>query len=189
MLVFNQIPTQSGASADLVIGQIGGDGEPGVGRGGLAAHADVAGVGRHEPLRERRLQPARHGVFAGRGQHSRTRACATRRAVNIVASGTITIGGEIQAKDVVTITINGTNYQYTVVTDDTLAKRGAELVGVINGCNSERGRPERARDRGPAATAVVLTAREPGSNGNSVTYSATVSPHGEDHRDGRAGRT
>ena len=96
-------------------------------------------------------------------------------SINIVATGTITIGGTIQAKDVVTLTISGTTYSYTVLSTDTLASVVQALVNAINNSNSNAG------DANVLATAdlgtdnVVLTAKTPGSAGNTVTYSATVS--------------
>ena len=63
VLVFNSIPTASGATADLVIGQIGGSCQSGVGRGGFAAHPHVPGLGRHQPLRQRFLQSPHHGLL------------------------------------------------------------------------------------------------------------------------------
>ena len=65
VLVYNQMPTQSGAAADYVIGQIGGSVNQAIGCRGLAAHPAGPRLGRYEPLCERRFQPACDGVLGG----------------------------------------------------------------------------------------------------------------------------
>ena len=55
VLVYNQIPTQSGACGGLRDRPDWRHRQSGFGRGGFAAHPDVPGLGWHQSLRERRL--------------------------------------------------------------------------------------------------------------------------------------
>ncbi len=101
---------------------------------------------------------------------------------NTYAVGTISVTGTITAGDTITITITppfasaGTNYTYTVVTNDTLASIVEALADQINGV-----KPVATPDPNVIATADVvegslfvvnLIARQPGLNGNNIGYSA-----------------
>jgi uncharacterized protein (TIGR03437 family) len=99
------------------------------------------------------------------------------------AIGTVRLSGTVTVGDSVTITITspgattGTDYKYTIVTNDTLTTIVQSLANLING--TKGGTP----DPNVTATANVvagtlfdvnLTARIPGLNGNNIGYSATT---------------
>jgi uncharacterized protein (TIGR03437 family) len=174
VLVFNKIPIQSGASADLVIGQIKGDvNQASDAADSLRTPMSLAWDGLNLYVSDafnRRVTVYSLGAVSIPYQGVRNAA-----SVNITAKGTVTIGGEINPKDTVTITINGTNYQYTVVTGDTLEKVVTEEVSLINGSNSGKGDPKVLATADLPTLRIVLTAREPGQAGNDTTYSTAVS--------------
>ncbi len=174
VLVFNQIPTQSGASADLVIGQIGGSvNQASDAADSLRTPMSLAWDGLNLFVSDafnRRITVYTLGATSIPYQGVRNAA-----SINIVATGTVAIGGEIQAKDTVTITISGTNYAYAVQAGDTLSKVVQGLVAAISASNANAGDKNVIATADVVSNVVVLTSREPGRSGNDVTYSATVS--------------
>jgi len=93
----------------------------------------------------------------------------------IYAFGTVAISGTITPGDVITVTINCTNYTYTVVTNDTAETVVAGLVAVINGSNSGAGDPFVIARQLVGFGTIQLIARVAGTAGNSITLAATVS--------------
>jgi hypothetical protein len=174
VLVFNQIPNQNGASADLVIGQIGGDVNQATDAAdSLRTPMSLAWDGLNLYVSDsfnRRITVYTLGNTVIPYQGVRNAA-----SINIVATGGVTIGGDIQAKDVATITISGTAYAYTVVAGDTLTTIVQGLVNAINSSNANAGDPNVIATADLNGSQVVLTARTAGSDGNVITYSATVS--------------
>ncbi len=92
----------------------------------------------------------------------------------IHAEGYVVIGGTVTKGDEITITINGTAYNYTTVTGDTLQTITQGLVTAINSSNSGAGDPNVIAVAVPGAI-VSLNARAEGSAGNSITLAASVS--------------
>jgi uncharacterized protein (TIGR03437 family) len=93
----------------------------------------------------------------------------------IFAQATVVISGTIQEKDTVTVTIGGTDYTYTVLTNDTFDTVSEGLAKLINAANSGAGDTNvLAYNRSPLAT-LVLVARSPGVVGNNVTLATSVS--------------
>jgi uncharacterized protein (TIGR03437 family) len=96
----------------------------------------------------------------------------------IYAFGTVAISGTITPGDVITVTINGTNYTYTVVTNDTDDTIVAGLVAAINGSNNGKGDPYVIARELVGYGTLQLSARVAGTAGNSITLSAVVSTDG-----------
>lgn len=174
ILVYNMMPSQSGASADLVIGQIGGEvNQASDAADSLRAPMALAwdGVNLYaSDAYNRRITVYSLGDTTIPYQGVRNAA-----SINITAAGQVFLTGDVTEKDVVTITINGTNYTYTVVANDTLASIVQGLVNAISNSNSGAGDPNVLATANIPALTVNLTAKTPGTDGNSVTYSATVS--------------
>jgi len=82
-------------------------------------------------------------------------------------------GDSVTSGDVITVTIGGTAYTYTVQSGDTLVKIVAGLVKVINGSNSGAGDPNVIAIAAPNDT-LALQAKVDGPAGNSVTLSASL---------------
>jgi uncharacterized protein (TIGR03437 family) len=174
VLVFNTIPNQSGASADLVIGQIGGSvNQASDAADSLRTPMSLAWDGVNLYVSD--AYNRRVTVYSLGATNIPYQGVRNAASINIVASGTITISGTIQAKDVVTLTISGTTYSYTVLSTDTLASVLQALVNAINNSNSGAGDPNVLATADLPAYNIVLTAKTPGTAGNDVTYSATVS--------------
>ncbi|MCL4403054.1 MAG: IPT/TIG domain-containing protein [Acidobacteria bacterium] len=172
VLVFSNVPTQNGISANYVVGQVGG---------GINQASDAAdsmrtpmamtwdGVNLYvADTYNRRINvysPAEHNI-----PYSGVRNAAS---FEIFAVGKITIGGDIQEKDVLKVTISGTDYSYTVKKDDTLESIITSVVALIN---ADKGDPNVFALADTVIDAIVLIARAPGSDGNNVEYSTTVTP-------------
>lgn len=173
VLVFDQIPTQSAASADEVIGQVGGSvNQASDAADSLRTPMSMAWDGVNLYVSDafnRRITVYTIGALAIPYQGVRNAA-----SFDIFARGSVTIGGTIQTGDSVTITIGGTDYSYKLVATDTLATVIAALVDKINSSNSGAGDPNALATANQATSQVLLTARKPGNDGNSVTVSATV---------------
>jgi uncharacterized protein (TIGR03437 family) len=97
---------------------------------------------------------------------------AASRAVYAVA--TVTVSGTLTAKDVTTITINGTAYNYTVTSTDTADTVAQGLTAVIKAANKGGGDPNVfVYEKSPLA-AILLVARQPGTVGNNVTLATSL---------------
>lgn len=88
------------------------------------------------------------------------------------ASDQIDVSGTIEAGDTITITINGTNYTYTVLSTDTT---NTILTGLINLINAGTGDPNVYASIPPSLGEILLTARVPGPPGNSITVAVSTS--------------
>ncbi len=174
ILVYNTMPTQSGASADLIIGQIGGDVDQATDAAdSLTTPMSLAwdGVNLYvADVYNRRITVYSPGLTTIPYQ-----GITNSATVNVTAFGTVTIAGTIQANDVITVTINSTNYTYTVKATDGLSDIVQALVNVINASNSGQGDPSVIATVDTVADEVVLTSRQPGGVGNQITLAASVS--------------
>jgi uncharacterized protein (TIGR03437 family) len=174
VLLYNKIPSQSGASADIILGQIGG----GVDQATNAADSLSAPMGLAWDGANLYVSDAfnrRITVYTPAATLVPYQGVTNAASVNIIANGTVTIGGTITANDVVTITINGTNYTYTVKSTDTVSSVVQAMVNAINSSNSGGGDPNAIASVDTTATEVVLTSRLPGAAGNITTYSSNTS--------------
>ncbi|MBZ5724282.1 MAG: hypothetical protein LAP87_04735 [Acidobacteriia bacterium] len=173
VLIFNQIPTASGASADTVIGQLGGGvNQASDASDSLSTPLGLAWDGSNLYVSDafhRRITVYTIGANAVPYQGVRNAA-----SFAISASGNVTISGTINAGEKVTITVNSTDYTYTVVTGDTLNTVVTALVTKINASNNNAGDPNVLATADLSTNQVVLTAKQPGTAGNSITYAATT---------------
>ena len=189
VLVFNSIPTQSGASADYVIGQIGGSvNQASDAADSLRTPMSLAWDGTNLYVSDaynRRITVYTIAETAVPYQGVRNAA-----SLDIYAKGTLTIGGTIQAGDKIDVNIGGTtstdssgnttttggaDYTYTVGKDDTIDGIIDTLVSQINTANNGVGDPNVYATPNHATSQVQLTARVSGTDGNNITYSVTVS--------------
>ncbi|HWC95195.1 MAG TPA: IPT/TIG domain-containing protein [Candidatus Sulfopaludibacter sp.] len=171
VLEFMTIPTTNGASADAVLGQIGGSVDQATDAADsvntpVSLAFDGTNLYVSDPYNRRIL------VYSVAPVILPYQAVVNSANQNVYATGGIVIGGTINNGDIVTITINGVNYTYTVKTTDSIATVITSLVNAIN-----------ANDGDPTVTAladiidqrVALQAKAPGTAGDNVTYSAAVS--------------
>jgi len=98
-------------------------------------------------------------------------------SLTVNAFADILFGGSIQVGDIVTITISGTSYKYTVVTGDTITSVIQNVAAVINGKGGTAD-PNVVALANVVFQQLVLTARVAGLSGNNITY--TVLAAGKD---------
>jgi uncharacterized protein (TIGR03437 family) len=173
VLIYNTIPTASGTRADIILGQPDEfSNDTGLNPDGADAFQTPTSLAWDGT-----------NLYVSDGYNRRVVAYSmglpnlpldgirNSASLQIYALGNVTVAGSITAKDTLTITINGTNYQYVVVAADTLTTIVQNLVKLIN----------KAPDPNVIATANVsnleidLTARTPGAAGGNITLTASVS--------------
>ncbi|MEP6716952.1 MAG: hypothetical protein ABJC09_15385 [Terriglobia bacterium] len=179
VLVYNSIPTSSGARADIVLGQpdefsdntgLNPDGTDAFQTPTSLAWDGVSNLYVSDGYNRRVL------VFSPGIQNVPLDGIRNAASQQIYAIGSITIGGTIQAKDAITVIIGGTPYTYTVVAKDTLETVVQNLVNLIN-----KGVDGKSPDKNVISTAnlsaldVVVTARTPGAPGGAITLTVTTS--------------
>jgi len=183
VLIFNHIPTQNAAEADIVLGQ------PDEYASVVTSTTDL-----FHPLL---LQAASNvnptptslawdGTNLYVADPSNRRVLVYTPAVPNVANdgvrnsasletfatGEVDVSGTIQAGDVVTVTINGTNYNYTIVSTDTTTSILQALVNIIN---AGAGDPNVYASIPPTLDQLLLTSRVPGPAGNAITLTVSTS--------------
>jgi uncharacterized protein (TIGR03437 family) len=171
ILVYNSIPTHDGQAADYILGQIGGQiNQASDDSNSLRTPIALAWDGTNlycADTYNRRItvySPGEHSI-----PYTGVRNAASQE---IFAIGTVTIGGVITAKDTVTVTINGTNYKYEVVTGDDLGKVVTALINLINAGNGD---PNAFALPDPNTFTIILTAKIGGTDGNNITLATSVS--------------
>ena len=182
ILEFYNIPTQSGASADVILGQIGGsvdqasDASDSVNTPTSLAF-DGTNLYVADPFNRRIL------VYSVAPVALPYQAVTNSANQNVYASGSVSIGGAINNGDIVTISIGnaGNNvaaaqYTYTVKTTDSLASIVTTLVDEIN---AGSGDPNVTATADLIDSQVVLQAKTPGTQGDNVTYTATASTNAQ----------
>jgi len=92
----------------------------------------------------------------------------------IYAIGTVAISGTITVGDALTVTIDGVNYTYTVVTNDTYDTIVAGFVTAINGSNNGKGDPNVIARELVGFGTLQLIARVAGTAGNSITLAVSA---------------
>jgi uncharacterized protein (TIGR03437 family) len=190
VLVFNTIPTQNGATADLVIGQIGGSvNQASDAADSLRTPMSLAWDGTNLYVSDaynRRITV--YSIGENTVAYGGVRNSAS---LEIVARGRVTMAGGIQAGDAIDINIGGTSttdsagnatitggadYKYTVTKDDTLETIVTQLASLINAANSGAGDPNVYGTPDLQTDDVLLTARNAGTDGNNITINVTVTP-------------
>jgi uncharacterized protein (TIGR03437 family) len=188
VLVYNTIPTASGAAADLVIGQIGGSvNQASDAADSLRTPMSLAWDGVNLYVSDsynRRITV--YSIGDNTIPYAGVRNAAS---LDIKARGRITLSGGIQAGDVITIDIGGTQttdsagavtntggseYKYTVVKDDTLSSIVTKIAEQINAANDNDGDPLVYATPDLTTGEVLLTAKNSGATGNETTLYVTV---------------
>ena len=198
VLIFNQIPTQNAQSADIIIGQIGGEvNQASDAADSLRTPMSLAWDGTNLYVSDaynRRITVYSIGENSIPYQGVRNAA-----SINIFALGNVALGGTITTNDSVTITIcsapaagatttgcisssatnasssgqtEGRDYTYKIQDKDTFDIIIGALVKAIN---AGAGDPDVYAAPDLATQTVLLAARQPGDAGNSIAYTTTVS--------------
>ncbi len=175
IMVYNSIPTQSGQPADAILGEPdefsdNTDQNPD-GTDALQTPASMAFDGLNLYVSDtynRRVLVYSPGLLniplGGQG-------VVNAASLTIHAIGSVAIAGGIVAKDTVTVTINGTDYVYTIISTDTLETITTALAKVINA----KPDPNVIASANTTTDTLVITARMPGGSGANITLAATTS--------------
>ena len=188
VLVFNNIPTQNGQNANIVLGQqdqyadLATDStdtfrpdnnqlhaSTNTLRSPLAVAWDGTNLYVTDPFDLRVL------VFSPGENWIQSNGVKNAASLQVYAIGTLTLTGTINAGDTVTLTINSATYTYTVVKTDSFDSVAQGLATAINSSNSGAGDPGVLASIDPGFGELVLTARTAGPDGNNITYSVTTS--------------
>jgi uncharacterized protein (TIGR03437 family) len=179
VLEFAQIPTQNGASADVILGQIGGDVDQATDAADsmntpMALAWDGTNLYVSDPYN------LRITVFSVAPNPLPYQAVVNTANQNVYAQGQVSIGlvagGAITSGDIATITINTTDYPYTVTSADTIE---TIIDALVNKINAGSGDPNVIASSDLTLNEVVLQARVPGPQGDSTTYAATASTNAQ----------
>jgi uncharacterized protein (TIGR03437 family) len=204
VLVFQQIPTQNGVSADFIIGQLGGTiNQASQAVDSLQTPSSLAWDGTNLYVADtfnRRIMV--YSIGANNVPYSGVRNAAS---LFIYAEGSVAITGTATANNAVAITIGNTNTndgtacsspnQNSSVSSSTTGtanapegcgttysytvQSGDTLLDIVNGLvaaiNAGNGDPNVYAFADSANNTVVLTAKTEGSDGNDVTYVTSVS--------------
>ncbi len=180
VLVFNSVPTENGAAADVVLGQPDDQSNLSNERNeqGRISSADsfraptsLAWDGSNLYVAD--LYNRRVVVYTGADIQLARTAVRNAASLDVFATGTVTFSGAITANDVVDIKIGDTDYAYTVQASDTLERIINGLVQLIN---TGSGDPNVFASANFTLLQLVLTAKQSGIGGNSLALTATVTP-------------
>jgi uncharacterized protein (TIGR03437 family) len=199
LMVFNQIPTQNAQPADYIIGQIGGTvNQAPDSTDSLQTPMSMAWDGTNLYVSD--TYNTRIMVYSMGANTVPYQGVVNAASLAIYANGSVTIGGTIQAGDVVTINIGGTastdsagnpttiggvNYTYTVKSTDSLTDtiNGvvvndvlAGLYAAITSANNNAGDPSVTVAVYTAGNELLFTSRTSGPNGNNISYFASAAP-------------
>jgi uncharacterized protein (TIGR03437 family) len=193
VLIFNTIPTQSGASADEVLGQvdfvsdqdtsatisitstaIDNTGAVDITSSPTSLAFDGVNLYVADPF-NRRVLVFTPGDTALPDKSALNWASEIIRQEGVVTFS-VTTGGSITAGDTVTITIQGTGYTYTVVKGDTVDTIAQGIVKVINSANSGSGDPNAtALFAGTGTGTVYLSSKATNLAFDAISLAASVS--------------
>ena len=184
VMEFEHIPAGNAASADIILGQQGGT----IDQATNAADSmntptslawDGANLYVADPY-NRRIT-----VYTPMPVTLPYQAAVNAANQSITATGSITIGGSIHDGDVLTVTTgcggqgclsaNTGTYTYEVAATDAITDVINNVVAVINASNGGDGDPNLTATADTGNSKVLLTSKIPGPNGNSITYSTSMS--------------
>ncbi len=183
VLIFNAIPLANGAAADVVLGQKDftadrvTDAEdiftPNLQRSSAdtirtptALAWDGANLYVADPFDRRVI------VFTPEVSKVPVNGIRNSASLQVYAVGSIDFTVAPKEGDQATITINGTDYVYKAVKDDTIAK---VIAGLVTAINAGTGDPYVLAIANPLFNSITLTARVPGEAGNAIVITSKLS--------------
>jgi uncharacterized protein (TIGR03437 family) len=188
VLIFNTIPTTSGAPADVVLGQpnFTSDVETSQSQSFISTAVDNTGAVDTVPSPQALAydgtnlyvtDPFNHRVLVFTpGEIPLPDNSIVNAASEIIRQeGVVTLGlpGKVVASDTVTITISGTAYAYTIKSSDTVDTIAQGLVGVIN---ANSGDPNvTAFFAGTGTGSVYLSSKQANLGFDTISLAATTS--------------
>jgi hypothetical protein len=184
VLVFNSIPAQHGARADAVLGQANDteinttDNEnveeywwlrqaaSDVVRTPTSLAWDGTNLYVADPFARRVL------VFSPAPKFLPLTGVRNAASLDVFAVGAVTLSGQVKENDEVTITIQEKEYKYKIKKDDTFE---VVIDGLVAAINAGEGDARLIATPNYALSAVILTSRLGGEEGNTTEYSTAIS--------------
>jgi uncharacterized protein (TIGR03437 family) len=175
VLVYYHIPTKNGEFPDIILGQPNGFTDvSNADTDSLATPMSLAWDGRNlfvtDTYNERVL------IYRTDDPNVPVNSVRNAASLEVYAEGTITLGGSINPGDAVTVTIDTADYVYTEVKGDSFTSIVQTLVAKIN---AGTGDPNVIAIADTSAQEIDLIARAPGTTGNNVTYSTSLSTNAQ----------
>jgi uncharacterized protein (TIGR03437 family) len=186
IMVFNSIPTENGAKADVILGQVDefGNQSSDTNNAEQVSSANSFRTPNALALFGRDLFVAdtynrRVLVYTEADYNLPVSAVRNLASPNVYAIGTVLFGGTVTTGEAVTISI-GTDatatpidYKYTIVAGDTFETLVNQFVSLIN---AGTGDPNVYATPDASVQTLILSARQAGEQGNSVTQTTKVDP-------------
>lgn len=187
VLIFNSIPTQNGIAADVILGQpdefsqsvtssntsFGLTDQTTSAANVTPSPTSLAWDGTNlyvaDPTNFRVL------VFTPAVPAIQTTGVVNAFSLKTFAQGSISLSGTINPGDTVTLTINGTDYVYTIVSGDTFDTILTAFGKKINGANNGAGDPNVVAQPQLGLQFIIFVARAGGVDGNKITLASKVS--------------
>ncbi len=188
VLIYDQIPTANGASADIVLGQpdFYNDQITNPTASILSTNVDNTGSVDTTPVPQALAYDGtnlyvsdaydrRVLVFTPGDVLMLPRSVLNAGSEITRQQGFVNLTGSAVANDSVTITIAGTDYKYTIKSGDNLATVTTGLINVINSSNSGAGDPNAIALTGAIANTVFLDSKSTTNAFDAVSLAATAS--------------
>jgi uncharacterized protein (TIGR03437 family) len=183
ILVWNQMPSQNGAKADVVLGQLS---EFLNNTSDSAFPDDVSATDvLRTPMALAKQGPdlyvsdtfnRRILIFTPANPKVPRTGVRNSASFETYAVGTVTFGGNLKTDDEVTVKIEELEYKYKIVENETFDSLINSLVDLIN---ADAGDPNVVAAANPSLQQLRLTARVGGEPGNDVSFSTSLSEGAE----------
>ena len=188
VLVFNQIPTTNGATADVVLGepdfytdqvsdsaisiistQVDNTGSVDTLPSPMSLAYDGTNLYISDPYNRRVLVYTPSSLALPPKSALNSASLITRQ------EGFVTLSGTIVANDTVTVTIQGTAYTYTIKSTDSLQNVAQGIISAVNSSNSNAGDPNVLALAGSTSDTIFLDSKSTTLDSDSITLAATSS--------------
>ncbi|HZO52266.1 MAG TPA: hypothetical protein VFB63_06100 [Bryobacteraceae bacterium] len=180
ILVYKAIPTENGAPADAVLGQVrdtvntvsdsadpDGVASSGVVRTPLSLAFDGRNLYASDPFNRRVM------VFTMAERRVPNTGVRNSASREVFAVASVSFAGEVKENDEVEIKIRDRSYKYKAVKDDTFGTLIDGLVNAINSANGGAGDVDVLAIPNKTLFTIIFTARVAGEVGNQVEFTVT----------------
>ncbi|MEZ5399518.1 MAG: hypothetical protein R2729_07595 [Bryobacteraceae bacterium] len=178
VMIYNSVPTENGATADAVLGQIfervnlisdSADPRGVASSGAVRTPQSLAFDGKNlfvsDPFSRRVM------IFTASERKVPNTGVRNAASREVFAIGAITFSGTVAQGQIIKVKIGEVEYSYTVQREESFAQVVEHVVGVIN---AGAGDPLAFASPNVNRAAVILTARMSGAEGNSVAIEVTI---------------
>ena len=191
VLIWNTFPTTNGQRADVILGepdefsdvvtnansQFGGTDQTLSASNVTPTPTSLAWDGTNLYVAD--PQDFRVLVFTPALPNVQTNGVVNAFSQETFANDSVSFTGNVNPGDTATLTINGTDYVYTIQSGDTFDNVTQGLVTKINGANNGAGDPNVIASTQTGTQLITLVARQGGAGGNSITVTTKVSDNAQ----------